>query len=130
MGIGIGSILNRVLEHVVIHYRWILVCFFLLPTSFLFDIYTYIRSWMVFQMASAPKLHDRKVVEVQQQVRLGLIKLKIVPSTFLFFIFVSKMYKGVFNQNVYDVTQGEGLEYSREEKQNVHRAPRLANDVF
>lgn len=55
-------------EHVVVHYRWIFVMF-LLPVSFLYDIYFFARNWIVFRMSSAPKKHLEKVRKVQSQVR-------------------------------------------------------------
>ncbi|CAL8134552.1 unnamed protein product [Orchesella dallaii] len=76
---GISNLINGVIEYIVIHYRWVLVCFFLLPASFVFDIYTYIRTWIVFHMASAPKLHDKKVKEVQRQVKEWIRDGKKVP---------------------------------------------------
>ncbi|XP_006005558.1 delta(24)-sterol reductase [Latimeria chalumnae] len=57
------------LEYVIIHQRWIFVCLFLLPLSVIFDIYYYLRAWIVFQMCSAPKLHDQRVKDIQRQVR-------------------------------------------------------------
>lgn len=56
-------------EYILIHYRWVFVIFFLLPASFLYDIYFYTRSWIVFRLSSAPQHHDRKVANVQRQVR-------------------------------------------------------------
>ncbi|KAK8405965.1 hypothetical protein O3P69_006992 [Scylla paramamosain] len=57
------------LEYVLIHYRWVIVIFFLLPASFLYDIYYYTRSWVVFKLSSAPQHHDKKVATVQKQVQ-------------------------------------------------------------
>ncbi|XP_073449556.1 delta(24)-sterol reductase [Aquarana catesbeiana] len=56
-------------EYVIVHHRWIFVCLFLLPLSVVFDLYYYVRAWLVFKMCSAPKLHDRRVKEIQEQVR-------------------------------------------------------------
>ncbi|XP_072276861.1 delta(24)-sterol reductase [Pyxicephalus adspersus] len=56
-------------EYVIVHHRWIFVCLFLLPLSVVFDLYYYVRTWIVFKMCSAPKLHDRRVKEIQEQVR-------------------------------------------------------------
>ncbi|KAM4721670.1 delta(24)-sterol reductase isoform 2-T2 [Rhinophrynus dorsalis] len=56
-------------EHVIVHHRWIFVCLFLLPLSVVFDVYYSVRAWLVFKMCSAPKLHDRRVKEIQDQVR-------------------------------------------------------------
>ncbi|KAG0716847.1 Delta(24)-sterol reductase [Chionoecetes opilio] len=57
------------LEYILVNYRWVIVIFFLLPASFLYDIYYYTRSWVVFRISSAPHNHDKKVANVQRQVR-------------------------------------------------------------
>nr|XP_039255655.1 delta(24)-sterol reductase-like [Styela clava] len=57
------------IEYILIHYRWVFVCFLLLPASFIFDIFMYTRSWIIFKLNSAPKMHDARVKDVQQQVR-------------------------------------------------------------
>ncbi|XP_041358605.1 delta(24)-sterol reductase-like [Gigantopelta aegis] len=56
-------------EYILINYRWIFVCFFLLPISFFYDLYFCVRNWVVFKLNSAPSQHDKKVQHVQQQVR-------------------------------------------------------------
>ncbi|GAB6032196.1 Delta(24)-sterol reductase [Chamberlinius hualienensis] len=56
-------------EHLIINYRWMFVLFFLLPLSVIYDIFFYMRNRIVFTLRSAPKLHDRRVRNVQQQVR-------------------------------------------------------------
>ncbi|XP_060516051.1 delta(24)-sterol reductase-like isoform X3 [Cylas formicarius] len=58
-----------IFEHILIHYRWVFVCLFLLPISFLFDVWLYFRNWIVFKLISAPKQHERKIKYVQKQVR-------------------------------------------------------------
>lgn len=55
-------------EYVVVHQRWIFVCLFLLPLSVVFDVYYYVRAWIIFKMCSAPKLHDQRVRDIQRQV--------------------------------------------------------------
>lgn len=55
-------------EYVVVHQRWMFVCLFLLPLSVLFDLYYYLRAWLIFQMCSAPKLHEQRVRDIQRQV--------------------------------------------------------------
>ncbi|XP_071539528.1 delta(24)-sterol reductase-like isoform X2 [Panulirus ornatus] len=55
-------------EYILIHYRWVLVIFFLLPASLIYDIYYYTRSWIIFKLSSAPHHHGRRVQEVQRQV--------------------------------------------------------------
>lgn len=61
--------LDAVVEHILINYRWIFVCIFLLPISVVYDIWTYFRSWIVFQLNSAPLNHNEKVGTVQAQVK-------------------------------------------------------------
>ena len=56
------------LAYILINYRWVFVCFFLLPISLVYDIYHLARSWIIFQLNSAPKKHDERVQYVQQQV--------------------------------------------------------------
>ncbi|XP_067893059.1 delta(24)-sterol reductase [Heterodontus francisci] len=56
-------------EYVIIHHRWVFVCLFLLPLSVVFDVYYYLRAWLVFKMCSAPKQHDQRVRDIQRQVR-------------------------------------------------------------
>ena len=60
--------IETVTEHVIIHYRWVFVMF-LLPLSFLYDIYHAFRSFIVFKLNSAPSKHLQKVQKVQKQVR-------------------------------------------------------------
>uniref|UniRef100_A0A9L0RPH1 Delta(24)-sterol reductase n=1 Tax=Equus caballus TaxID=9796 RepID=A0A9L0RPH1_HORSE len=57
------------LEFVIIHQRWVFVCLFLLPLSLIFDIYYYVRAWVVFKLNSAPRLHEQRVRNIQKQVR-------------------------------------------------------------
>uniref|UniRef100_A0A672FP59 Delta(24)-sterol reductase n=1 Tax=Salarias fasciatus TaxID=181472 RepID=A0A672FP59_SALFA len=57
------------LDYVIVHQRWIFVCLFLLPLSVLFDVYYYMRAWIIFKMCSAPKKHDQRVRDIQRQVR-------------------------------------------------------------
>lgn len=56
------------LEFVLIHQRWVFVCLFLLPLSLIFDIYYYLRAWVVFRLSSAPRLHEQRVRDIQKQV--------------------------------------------------------------
>lgn len=56
------------LEFVLIHQRWVFVCLFLLPLSLIFDIYYYVRAWVVFKLSSAPRLHGQRVRDIQKQV--------------------------------------------------------------
>lgn len=63
-----GWNVDSVVEHIMIHYRWVFVIF-LLPISLLFDIWLYARNWVVFKLNSAPGKHSGKVQDVQNQVR-------------------------------------------------------------
>lgn len=56
------------LDYVIVHQRWIFVCLFLLPLSVLYDVYYYVRAWLIFKTCSAPKLHDQRVRDIQRQV--------------------------------------------------------------
>lgn len=56
------------LDYVIVHQRWIFVCLFLLPLSVIYDVYYYVRAWLIFKMCSAPKLHDQRVRDIQRQV--------------------------------------------------------------
>lgn len=56
-------------DYVLVHQRWMFVCLFLLPLSVIFDVYFYVRAWIIFKMCSAPKLHKQRVCEIQRQVR-------------------------------------------------------------
>lgn len=60
---------NAVVQHILIHYRWVFVVLFLLPLSALYDVFFYARSWIIFQLNSAPQQHSAKVLKVQEQVR-------------------------------------------------------------
>ena len=57
------------LEYLLTHHRWIFVCVFLLPISAVYKVFFYIRNKIIFWLASAPKLHSRRVRAIQQQVR-------------------------------------------------------------
>ena len=57
------------LEYLLTHHRWIFVCLFLLPISAVYKVFFYFRNKLVFWLASAPKLHNRRVRTIQQQVR-------------------------------------------------------------
>ncbi|XP_046985624.1 delta(24)-sterol reductase-like [Schistocerca americana] len=57
------------LEYLIVHYRWVLVCFVLLPVSLVYDLFYYVRSYIIFKLNSAPHKHGDKVKHVQRQVR-------------------------------------------------------------
>ena len=58
------------LEYLLTHHRWIFVCLFLLPISAVYKVFFYVRNKIVFWLASAPKLHSKRVRAIQQQVRI------------------------------------------------------------
>lgn len=60
---------ETLMEILLIDYRWIIVCFFLLPMSFLYNLWFEVRNAIIFHLNSAPRVHDQKVKKVQQQVR-------------------------------------------------------------
>ena len=57
------------LEYLLTHHRWIFVCVFLLPISAIYKVFFYVRNKVTFWLASAPKLHCKRVRAIQQQVR-------------------------------------------------------------
>lgn len=63
-----GGVEQSWMAYFIINYRWVLVCFFLLPASLVYDVYHLARSWIVFRLNSAPKKHNERVKYVQQQV--------------------------------------------------------------
>jgi delta24-sterol reductase len=64
----VNSNFDGVFEHILINYRWFLVCFFLLPASLIYEVWNYARNWIVFKLSSAPGHHNKKIIEVQKQV--------------------------------------------------------------
>ncbi|CAG9862719.1 unnamed protein product [Phyllotreta striolata] len=56
------------MEYVLVNYRWLFVCFFLLPISLFYDLWMYFRNWVVFRLSSAPSKHYKKVKYVQEQI--------------------------------------------------------------
>ncbi len=71
------------LEYILIHYRWMFVCLFLMPISLIYDVGMLIRSWIIFKLNSAPDKHVEKVRKVQQQVnyRMNAVRPYILPSS-------------------------------------------------
>jgi delta24-sterol reductase len=61
----------KVLEFIV-RQRW-LFAIFLLPISFLYDIFWYIRSKFVLWAGSAPSKHKERVQRVQKQVNICVV---------------------------------------------------------
>lgn len=56
------------MEILLVDYRWIIVCFFLLPMSFFYNLWFYTRNKIIFHLNSAPRAHDDKVRKIQKQV--------------------------------------------------------------
>lgn len=75
------------MAYIIINYRWVLVCFFLLPASLIYDLYHLARSWIVFHLNSAPKKHDERVRHVQQQVNFYYY-FKTIYNYKLIFVFL------------------------------------------
>ncbi|XP_039279750.1 delta(24)-sterol reductase isoform X2 [Nilaparvata lugens] len=78
--------LEETVEYILHHYRWIFVCFFLLPCSFLYDIYIILRNWICFWFKNASIEHNYKVHHVQKQtiavepsVNIGQISAHLIP---------------------------------------------------
>lgn len=67
-------------EILLIDHRWIIVCFILLPMSFVYNFWYYARNIIVFQLNTAPKSHDKKVQNIQRQVNvfIALISLLVI----------------------------------------------------
>ncbi|RHY99552.1 hypothetical protein DYB35_011560, partial [Aphanomyces astaci] len=59
---------TSLIAYVLINYRWVFVCFFLLPLSFVYDILYYLRNRVIFYANSAPNKHAERVRAVQEQV--------------------------------------------------------------
>ena len=57
------------LETFLARYRWIFVCFLLMPVSVAFECYLALRNWLIFHWKSAPLLHDERVKEIQRAVK-------------------------------------------------------------
>lgn len=62
------SSFDDLIEEILVNYRWAFVCLFLLPISFVYNFFYYIRNKIVFALSSAPKKHDSKVKKIQKQV--------------------------------------------------------------
>jgi len=59
----------RGIEYVVVEQRWIFVCLFLMPLSFIFDNWLKLRNWFVSKVCSAPKLHGKRVQSIQAEIK-------------------------------------------------------------
>eukprot|EP01080_Neovahlkampfia_damariscottae_P004721 gene4721-8305_t len=75
------SILNKTLvKFIATDYRWIIVCFVLLPLSFLFDLYWHIRSIITFRYRKDSVNHEEKVKNIQEQVKKANPSKKLCTS--------------------------------------------------
>ncbi|XP_073958786.1 delta(24)-sterol reductase-like [Choristoneura fumiferana] len=63
---------ETLLEYILVEYRWVLVVTALLPMSLVWKVWSTLRSYVVFKLNSAPRMHDRKVQEVQRQIKAWL----------------------------------------------------------
>lgn len=66
---AMGKKFDSLTEIILIDYRWVFVCFFLLPISFIYNFLYYLRSEIIFRLSSAPTAHGAKVKSIQRQVR-------------------------------------------------------------
>ncbi|CAK1546684.1 unnamed protein product [Leptosia nina] len=56
-------------EYLIVEYRWLLVVTVLMPLSFLWKVWSIVRNYVVFKLKTAPKAHERKVRDVQRQIK-------------------------------------------------------------
>uniref|UniRef100_A0A1L8DZB4 Delta(24)-sterol reductase n=1 Tax=Nyssomyia neivai TaxID=330878 RepID=A0A1L8DZB4_9DIPT len=66
---AMGKKFDNLTEIILIDYRWVFVCFFLLPISFIYNLFYYIRNVIIFRLSSAPTAHGMKVRSIQKQVK-------------------------------------------------------------
>jgi len=64
---GVSFLWGYVTEFITNH-RGIFVTVFVLPISLMFDIFFYIRAWLVMKFYSAPQLHQERVRSVVEQI--------------------------------------------------------------
>lgn len=69
-------------EYILVEYRWVVVVLALLPLSLMWKVYSTVRNYLVFRLSSAPKMHYKKVKDVQGQVNLTL---RVLDSIRLFY---------------------------------------------
>ncbi|XP_013193384.1 delta(24)-sterol reductase [Amyelois transitella] len=60
------------LEYILVQHRWIICLLALLPMSGIWKFWSIVRNYVVFKIRSAPKMHHRKVKDVQNQVKQWL----------------------------------------------------------
>lgn len=100
-------------EILFVDYRWVVVCFFLLPLSFVYNLWFYIRNLIIFKLRSAPKSHSKKVQNIQRQV-IVFIEETLVSAHL---IYLSTFLGARMEQNVQNT-------------KNVYSSTRLANNEF
>ncbi|XP_026317233.1 delta(24)-sterol reductase-like [Hyposmocoma kahamanoa] len=100
-------------EYILVEYRWIIVLTCLLPMSFAWKLWSTFRNYVVFKLNSAPKMHDRKVQDVQRQVKSWLngdhsTRLCTARPTWQTMSFRHSLYKKTFTKihvNLVDVLE-------------------------
>lgn len=58
-----------IFEYILTHHRGALSFFFILPASVIWDALYYLRNRIIFYMGSAPKDHEKRVKQIQQEVK-------------------------------------------------------------
>ncbi|CAH0764817.1 unnamed protein product [Diatraea saccharalis] len=104
---------ESVAEYILVEYRWVVVILALLPMSLLWKIWSTFRNYVVFKLNSAPKMHDRKVKQVQKQIKDWLsggrkTKLCTARPTWQTMSFRQSLYKKSFTNikvNLVDVLE-------------------------
>jgi len=81
VGCQVGEVVCSVLKsmgvweplmELITDHRGIFVIIFVLPLSALFDRALELREWLIHHLYSAPELHERRVRDIQQQVRAAV----------------------------------------------------------
>lgn len=70
------------MEILLVDYRWVIVCFLLLPLSFLYNLWFYTRNKIIFHLNSAPRAHNEKVRKIQKQVILFFFLVRLFGVDF------------------------------------------------
>ncbi|KAI8437250.1 hypothetical protein MSG28_011636 [Choristoneura fumiferana] len=117
---------ETLLEYILVEYRWVLVVTALLPMSLVWKVWSTLRSYVVFKLNSAPRMHDRKVQEVQRQIKAWLsgdrsTRLCTARPTWQTMSFRQGLYKKTFTNievNLVDVLEVD--------KNNMICSPRIS----
>ncbi|XP_063542976.1 delta(24)-sterol reductase-like isoform X1 [Cydia strobilella] len=104
---------ETLLEYILVEYRWLLAFFVLMPMSFAWKVWSSVRNHVVFKMNSAPKMHERKVKDIQRQIKAWLAgdrstRLCTARPTWQTMSFRQSLYKKTFtniNVNLVDVLE-------------------------